>query len=200
MIQFGLRPKIRRKRGIYMDSTTATTIQTFAAIVQAIAAGAMIWLTKRLAEATSQQSKNSQVQTFYMKTQINLSLYKKRYQIYTALNKFVNEVIGLPIPKCGEQCDDLYGRYSDVLKTYWNETRERDFLLDVSINTYIESVEKELSEYIKLITVDKEVPSDIKEYGPWVVEIEKSKLNLLGIFARTHEQFKQCISYEVLKS
>ena len=66
------------------------------------------------------------------RTQINLSLHKKRYHIYTSLIKFISDVLKIPLPKKEESTNDFTAQFIDCKTEFWTETRERVFLIDMA--------------------------------------------------------------------
>jgi len=149
----------------------ATLAVAWATIVQAVVAFIMLIITIRLVILARQQNKNMQLQTQNMEmqiqkmqTQINLSLYKKRFEIYTSLMVLLNTVLDVPLPAQGEDEQRFHNEILSCLQTFWRDSREKEFLLDDELNQYIDSVEKKIKDY--LASINREfIPIDTYEYA-----------------------------------
>jgi len=180
-----------------MDVTQATIATAWVGAIQASSAILMLCVSIWIAYLTRKQNNNAKLQTQYMRTQIDFSLYKKRYAVYTCLKVFISDVMKIPIPKRGENTDDFLKKYEECKIGFWQGTCEKEFLFDDTLNIYIDSIEKKVGIYFTVL-VTEFPPLDRREYGEWLVKIDKERINLTPLFDEMTRTFTECMSYKKL--
>ncbi|MFL0196990.1 hypothetical protein ACJDU8_15695 [Clostridium sp. WILCCON 0269] len=158
----------------------------WATIVQAIMAVIMLFVTMYLG---IRQNKS-------IKRQINLSLYEKRFKIYNAIKVLICSVQHVDLPKSrDEQFGEFANKIGECLQVFWKDSSERTFLIGDKLNKYVNSIEKKISDYSKLIA-NNPPPEGGPEYMLWFEKINKERSSLIFLIDEVTENFKICLDFK----
>lgn len=174
-----------------MDDKQAAIVTAQATKVQAVSAIIMLIVTIGLAYL-------SMLQTQTIQTQINLSLYERRFKIYAALVTLINSILDVELPKQGENIKRFNDDVVSCLQKFWRDSNERAFLLDDNLNQYIESVTKRIREYFT--TINKGViPIYDNEYNLWLADAHQEQAKILSISNEPMEKFKEYLDFRKIQ-
>ena len=177
-------------------------VAAWATVMSVVVAGIAVIFTRKQnlntelqLQSMQLQNRNMELQTKMMQTQINLSLYKKRFDIYVSLIILLESVLYVSLPKDIADTQRFIEEITKALQVYWKNSREKMFLIDDDLNEYINSVEDKIRNYVQTVTVN--LPPDLgPEYGPWFAKNTSQKNEFLRILDEVPKKFKKCLDFK----
>lgn len=164
----------------FMNEVNEINVATFAAVISAFAALVAAWCSYK-------QNNNLQLQ-------INLSLYDRRFKIYTNLMKLIYSVASVELPIDSSNQVRFVNEISNSLQLFWRESKEKDFLLDDELNEYIKSVESKIRDFLKKAT--EKSPPEGGQFAAWLSNMQSEQAIFLKVHSETHERFKKCLNFK----
>jgi hypothetical protein len=170
-----------------LDNQTAINMTVLSSVVQAVMAVLMGIVAYSARSLAKQQNNN-------MLIQINLDLYEKRFKIYTSLTKLIDSTLSLQLPKDTMDLTRFINQGAENLKTFWQESKERTFLIDDELNDYINYVEKKVQVYLTTIASNPP-PKDGAEFVAWLTKMQREEMAFLKLYEEIPQKFKKCLDF-----